>query len=276
MRKFNSAWLLGKKQFQGLTGVRPEPFQAMVERLRPHWERRIEAPKNRSGRPFGVGGLADHLLVLLILYRCHVTQDFLACLYGVDKACICRSLQRIERLARQVQGVKKRIRVSAEEAQALIMDCTEQPIQRPRRKQKCHYSGKRKRHTVKNEIIVTEQGRIVAASSDAPGRVSDIEVRRRGPPLPKDARAYADSGYQGYQHDHLALDIPYKKSKRRPLAKDERLYNHALSRFRVRVEHAFARVKVFRILADRYRYPRITHAVKFAIVAGIVNITAGF
>lgn len=31
-------------------------------------------------------GLEDYLLVLLIVYRCHITQDFLACLYRVDKA----------------------------------------------------------------------------------------------------------------------------------------------------------------------------------------------
>ena len=36
----------------------------MVERLRPHWRDRIEAPKNRSGRPWELGGLDDHLLVL--------------------------------------------------------------------------------------------------------------------------------------------------------------------------------------------------------------------
>ncbi len=275
MTKFNSAWLLGKKQFRGLTGVDPEQFRTMAARVCPYW-RRVEAKKNRAGRPFGVGGLEDHLLVLLILYRCHITQDFLACLYGVDKACICRSLRRIERLAQRVLGVKKQIKVSAEEAQALIMDCTEQPVQRPRRKQKCYYSGKKKRHTLKNEIILTARQRIAAVSKDTPGSVHDIEVRRRGPPLPKNARAHADSGYQGYQKDHPDLDIPYKKSKNKPLTKDEKLYNQALSRFRVKVEHAIAKMKSFRILADKFRYPKSSHFAKFSIVAGIVNLSAGF
>lgn len=275
MNKFNSENLLRKRQFRYLTGITPETFRTMEKRLRPSWKRFAER-KNRSGRPFGVGGLDDHLLVLLILYRCHITQDFLGVLYGVDKATICRSLKRIERLAQRVLGVRRSIRVTAEEAQALLIDATEQPIQRPERGQKHYYSGKKKRHTIKTEFITTEKGRIVSVSKSAPGTVHDITIRRRGPPLPENARAYADSGYQGYQDDHPGLDIPYKSTKKRPLTKDEKLYNHALSRFRVRVEHAIGRVKTFRILADRYRYPRKKHSAKMAIAAGIANIAAGF
>jgi len=276
MAKFNSAGLLGQRPFRSLTGVTPDRFLAMSKKLRPLWKQRIVERKNRSGRPWGVGGLDDHLLVLLILYRCHITQEFLGCLYGVDKATICRSLKRIENLAVGVLGVARRIVVSAEEAEALIVDCTEQAVYRPSRKQRCWYSGKKKRHTIKTEIIVTAKGRIVAASRPAPGRVHDLELRRRGRPPPKGSRLYADSAYQGYQNDHPATDIPYKRSRKKPLAKDERAYNHALSRFRVRVEHALARLKSFRVLADRYRYPKAAYAAKFAIVAGIVNLVAGF
>ena len=248
----------------------------MVERLRPHWRERIEAPKDRSGRPWGVGGLEDHLLVLLIVYRRAVILDFMACLYGTDKSTISRSLRRIEALAARVLGVNRAIRVSREEAEALIIDCTEQPVQRPSRKQRCWYSGKKKRHTIKSEIAVTEKGRIGGVSKPAPGRVHDLEIRRRGPPLPEGAHVYADSGYQGLQEDHPGIEIPYKKTKTRPLARDERTYNHALSRFRVRVEHAIARLKSFRILSERYRYPRDRYAVKISTVAGILNIAAGF
>ena len=276
MAKFNSARLLRKRPFRSLTGVDAGTFLAMVERLRPHWRERVIKTKNRAGRPWGVGGLEEHLLVLLILYRCCVTQDFLACLYQTDQAAISRSLRRIERLAVKVLGVTRRIKVSREEAEALIIDCTEQPIQRPSRKQRCWYSGKKKRHTIKTEIIVTGKGRIVSRSNSAPGSNADITIRRRGPPLPKGSRVYADSGYQGLQNEHPDIDIPYKRSKKKPLAKDERAYNHALSRFRVRVEHAFARLKSFRILSERYRYPRPAYAAKFAIVAGIVNLMAGF
>jgi len=276
MAKFNSAWLIRKRQFRALTGIEPAHFLDMVERIRPHWQRLVVDAKNRSGRPWEIGGLENHLLVMLILYRCAVTQDFIACLYQVDKSAICRALQRIKPVANRVLGVKRSIRVTAEEAEALIIDATEQPIQRPSRKQRCRYSGKKKGHWIKTEIIVTAKGRIVSRSDPAAGRTSDITLRRRGPPLPKASRAYADSGYQGLQDEHPDVEIPYKKSKHHPLTRDEKVYNHALSRFRVRIEHVFAKIKRFRIMADRFRYPKPTYAAKFAIVAGIINILAGF
>ena len=192
MAKFNSAWLISKRQFRSLTGIETGTLRALVDRLRPHWRERIVAPKNRPGRPWSVGGLEDHLLVLLILYRCAITQDFMACLYRTDKSTVSRSLQRIEAL------------------------------------------------------------------------------------LPRDAHVYADSGYQGLQGDHSGVEFPYKKTKARPLTKEERAYNHALSRFRVRGEHGIARLKSFRILSERYRYPKARYAVKISIVAGIINIAAGF
>jgi hypothetical protein len=275
MAKFNAANLLRKRQFRYLTGVGPDIFEQMVLRLSPAWDQLCQR-KNRSGRPFGAGDLEDHLLVLLILYRCHITQDFLALLYGVDKATICRSLRRIEPLAYRILGVKRAIKVTQEEAQALLIDATEQAIERPKHGQKRYYSGKKKRHGLKNEVITTQAGRIVAVSPSVPGTVHDLTIRRRGPPLPNHARAYADSGYQGYQNDHPDIDIPYKSSKNTTLTKDDKDYNRALSSFRVRIEHAIRRIKTFRILADRFRYPRTSHTTKFAIAAGIANIIAGF
>lgn len=276
MARFNCKTLLGKRQFQRLTGVEASLFLAMVERVRTRWQKRVVEPKDRSGRPWGIGGLEDHLLVLLILYRCAITQDFLGLLYGVDKAAISRALHRIEPVVAQVLGVKRTIRVTREEAEALIVDATEQPIQRPSRKQRCWYSGKKKRHTIKTEAIITEQGKIVSVSPPVPGRVSDITIRRRGPPLPRGSHLYADSGYQGIQKDHPDAEIPYKKTKKHKLTKDERAYNHALSRFRVRVEHVFAKIKSFRMFAERFRYSKATYAAKFSAIAGIVNLIAGF
>ncbi len=53
--------------------------------------------------------------------------------------------------------------------------------------------------------------------------------------LCRKARLYADSGYQGIQQNaHPDTEIPYKKTKKHKLTKDERAYNHALSRLRPR------------------------------------------
>lgn len=275
MQRFCAERLMGRAVFRRVAGVDVGTFRELERRLAPHWRRR-ESAKALPGRPHGVGGLADHLLVLLILYRCHVTQDFLGCLYGVDKASICRALKRIEPLAQRLLGVKRTIRISEQEAQALLLDCTEQAIERPSRRQKRWYSGKKKRHTIKIEMMMAENGKIVAVSRPSPGSRHDLAIRRGGAAIPSNAHIYADSGYQGLQTDHPNLEIPYKRSKTKPLTADERAYNHALSRFRVRVEHGFARIQRFRIMADRYRYPRSRYHTKFSIIAGICNIEAGF
>lgn len=275
MHKLSPKALIRSGQFRQITGVTPAVFFQMVRRVHPAW-RRVQARKAKAGRPHAVGGLQEHLVLLLIVCRCHVTQGFMGWLAGTDKASICRALQRIAPIARSVLGVKRAIKVSADEAQALLIDATEQPIERPQRGQKRWYSGKKKRHCVKAEVVVSEKGRIAAVSRSVPGTVADIALRRRGPPLPDGAHAYMDSGYQGYQDDHPDTEIPYKKSKKRALTPEEKAYNTALSRLRVRAEHAIGRMKRFRILSDRWRYPRASHGAVFSIIAGIANLMAGF
>lgn len=275
MNRLSPKALIRSGQFRQVTGVMPAVFFQMVRRLHPAWDK-AQTRKAKAGRPHAVDGLAEHLVLLLIVYRCHVTQGFMGWLAGTDKASICRALQRIGPIARRVLGVKRAITVSADKAQALLIDATEQPIQRPKRAQKRWYSGKKKRHCIKAEVVATQEGRIAAVSKSVPGTVADITLRRRGPPLPDGAHAYMDSGYQGYQDDHRDTEIPYKRSKNRPLTQDEKAYNTALSRLRVRAEHAIGRMKRFRILSDRWRYPRASHSAVFSIIAGIANLMAGF
>lgn len=276
MTRFNSKFLIGKRSFRSLTGIEVSTFLEMIERLRPHWQEKVVKSKNRSGRPWGVGGLEEHLLILLILYRCAMTQDFLGVLYRTDQSAISRALHRLEPLAARILGVKHAISVTREEAEALIVDATEQQIQRPSRKQRCWYSGKKKKHTIKTEAIITAQGKIVSVSKPMPGRVHDLEVRRRSSPLPKEAQIYADSGYQGIHEEFPNAEIPYKRSKKHPLTKDERAYNHSLSRFRVRIEHTFAKIKKFRMFSETFRYAKASYAAKFSLIAGIINLMAGF
>lgn len=272
---FCAARVRSHRAFVYLTGLHASQFDQLVDVLRPLWERRVVSVKRKEGRPWGIGGLADHLLTLLVTCRTHVTQAFLGCLYGVDRSAICRALARIEPIARRVIGVPKTPRLAAGEAEAILIDCTEQPVERPKRKQRCWYSGKKKRHTVKVEVIATGGGRIAALSDSHPGRNHDMEVRRRGPPLPKGARAYVDSGYQGLQNAHRDTEFPYRKPHGGRLTQDERDYNHALGSIRVGVEHSIGDIKTFRIASDRFRYPRRSHNTKLRIVAGLVNFRNG-
>ena len=249
----------------------------MVEQLRTSWEA-AERRKTKSGRPWEVGGLENHLLIMLLYYRCYVTQEFIGFFWQVDRSVICRAIRRVERHAQPLLGVRRDPKITRREAEALIVDCTEQPIERPGvdAVQRTHYSGKKKRHTLKTEYVVTGKGRIASVSDSHPGSRHDLTIRREGPKLPKAARVYADSAYQGYEREHASLDIPYKKPKGGELNDEEKDYNRGLGSFRVAVEHRIGRTKRFRIVAERYRNPRDTHHTKTSIIAGLVNIEAGF
>ena len=274
---FSCARLRSSPGFRRLTGVEVAVFDQMLERLEAPW-RRMQGRKLKPGRPFETGLLEDHLLILLIYYRCYVTQEFIGFFYGVDRSVICRAIQRLEMIAKPALGVKREPRLSKQEAEALIIDCTEQPVHRPGddATQKKHYSGKKKRHTLKTEYVVTERGRIAGLSPSHPGSRHDLTVRRQGPVLPGEARIHADSAYQGYDKEHPNIDYPYKKPKGGSLTAEEKQYNRGLSGFRVRVEHKIGETKRFRIVSHPFRNPRHTHFTKTSIIAGIVNMATGF
>ena len=85
-------------------------------------------------------------------------------LFGLDQSNVCRDIQKIEGLIRlclpipqKLYNVTKRLK-SIEEVEQYFpgfiafIDCTEQQIPRPknRLRRRLYYSGKRKKHTVKN------------------------------------------------------------------------------------------------------------------------------
>jgi hypothetical protein len=275
--KFSYGWLQKRPQnFRRISGISVEQFEEIASKCEAEWKKKIIKPKKLDGRPYGVGDLKEHLLCLLMYYRCYVTQEFIGMLYGVDDSCICRSIKRIEPIVAKVIAIKKDRTLTQQDLETIIVDCTEQPIERPKKGQKRYYSGKKKRHTFKSEIQITEGGRIVSVSPAHPGKDHDLTIRKEGPPLPRNTRGYGDSAYQGYNDVHPAMEIPYKKPKKGKLTAEEREYNRALSSFRVRIENKIRELKIFRILSDLYRNKRRGYGLKFNIVAGLVNFKNGF
>ena len=73
-------------------------------------------------------------------------------MFGVDESRVCRNIQTLEPLLTKVMALFKTKHLSKEEVETLIIDATEQPIEKPKRKQKSYYSGKKKRHTLRTCI----------------------------------------------------------------------------------------------------------------------------
>ena len=88
----------------------------------------------------------------------------------------------------------------------------------------------------------------------------------------KHTRILADAGYQGLAELHENCQTPFKKSKYHPLTKREKQRNRALARKRILIEHIFRKLKVFRILSERYRNRRKRFALRFNLIAAIYNL----
>jgi len=85
-------------------------------------------------------------------------------------------------------------------------------------------------------------------------------------------RILADAGYQGLAELHENCQTPFKKSKYHPLTQKEKQKNRSLARKRILIEHIFCKLKVFRILSERYRNPRKRFSLRFNLIAAIHNL----
>jgi IS5 family transposase len=81
----------------------------------------------------------------------------------------------------------------------------------------------------------------------------------------------ADSGYQGLQKLHEKSRTPHKKPRQSGLTDEQRQSNRELARRRVVVEHVIRCLKIFRILAERYRNRRQRFPLRFNLIAGLYN-----
>ena len=81
-----------------------------------------------------------------------------------------------------------------------------------------------------------------------------------------------DTGYQGLQKLHAATQLPKKKTKKCPLSKEDKKNNRTIASERALNENVIARLKRFKIIADRYRNRRKRFALRFNLIAAICNL----
>ena len=151
--------------FRRLTGLDPTSFHALLPQVESAWlgaqHRRRQRPNRRrqpgAGRKFSLS-VAEQLLVLLLYYRTYVSHVFLAFLFAVDDATICRTIRRIEPLLAGIFRIpERRVELQEDEIRELFFDGTERPTRRPKKRQRRCYSGKKKRHTLKNQVVVVRR-----------------------------------------------------------------------------------------------------------------------
>jgi DDE superfamily endonuclease len=127
--------------FKRLTGIQRETFNQMLAV--------IEKGLRDFGRPTKLSR-ADQLLMTLMYWREYRTEFHIAQSYGVSEATVCRTIRRVEdTLVRskkfRVPG-KKTLQASDTVFEVLLVDVSEQPVERPKK--------------AKNGIIVAKRSNI--------------------------------------------------------------------------------------------------------------------
>jgi len=291
--------------FKSFTGLEVPEFDALYTKIRDshaaYEEKRLhrEDRKRRigAGHPFKLP-LRDRLLMLIMYHRIYTTSTLLGFLFNLGQSNVLKNIRILEPLVTQVLPLPGKIHQRArrlrnlDEVEALFpgfkafLDATEQEIPRPtaKGKRRTHYSGKRKRHTVKTQITVNADGLILHKTPHARGSRHDYSLFKwRRPRLPGEVCLGLDLGYDGVQSDYPELNalVPFKRRgpgrgkrgvKARELTCEEKAYNRRLSEERVVVEHAISRLKKYRIMAQEFRNRLKHYDTMTDIVCGLVNL----
>ncbi len=209
-----------------------------------HEVQRLSKRKNRergigaAGRPFTLD-TRNRFLMLLVYYRLYITYTLAGFLFDLDQSNICRDIQKIENLIRKcipipqkLYNKTKRLR-TAEEVEKYFpgfmafIDSTEQHVPRPvdKQRRKRYYSGKKKRHTVKTQLMVNNQGITIHKLRYKKGRRHDYDIYKKNHPVtPRQVVTVVDLGYLGIEKDfppQLSV-LPNRKKSNLKLSQEEK------------------------------------------------------
>ncbi len=284
--------------FRAMTGLDGSEFDALLAdalpRLAAADRARHTRPDRRraigAGHPFALTP-PDQVLLTVVWLRHYPTNVLLGRLFGVDERTVRRTTARVLPVLAELGRAELRppdragCRVDLNPvlagvpAVAVVVDTFEQPIQRPtdRAAADAHYSGKKKRHTVKRQVVVQAgDGRLTDVSGSVRGPTADLTLAKETgvvARLPADIGGWGDLAYVGLAgvHPDGRGATPRRKPRGRERPAEDLEYNRAFARRRVVVEHTIRRLRVYQSLTQLDRHHRRYLDAWGWAVAGLVN-----
>ena len=120
------------------------------------------------------------------------------------------------------------------------------------KKQRRYYSGKKKRHTQQAQLIINQHSLQIIATAFSSGSKHDFQLFKDSQAaISEQISCLADSGYQGLSNLPAKSWRPKKKSKHRPLSRQEKVTNQHLAGGRIQIEHVIGKLKVFAMRCQR-------------------------
>jgi len=176
MERWHRAFVKNDKEFKELFGVKKEIFQEMLAVLTDAREKRRR--KGGPRRPkLSVG---DQLFLTLQYWREYRTMAHLAFDFGIAKSTVSDTMMLVENVLIQdgtfhLPG-KKALVAKENIGRTLVVDVTESPIERPKKKQKDWYCGKKKQHTISTQIIADVETQEILCTAQEKGAVHDFKL----------------------------------------------------------------------------------------------------
>ncbi|MGA5505798.1 transposase [Streptomyces umbrinus] len=226
------------------TRLSPRQFAKLLTTLR-----REGADPVRKGRPWSLP-LEDRVLLVTAYWRTNLTLRQLALLFGVSKSAADRIIDHLG----PALAVQPRTRFRQDTV--LIVDGTLVPT----RDHTVAEQSKNYRYSTNHQVVIDADTQlVVAVGRPLPGNRNDCKAWELSGA--KDAvgtaTVIADGGYRG-----TGLVIPHRREPGQtelPPWKEE--HNASHRKVRARVEHAFARMKTWKILRDcRLKGDGVHHA----------------
>ncbi|MGW1910599.1 transposase [Streptomyces sp. NPDC002076] len=228
------------------SGLSPRCFGKLVTALRSEG-----ADAVGRGRPWSLP-LEDRVLLVAAYWRTNLTMRQLALLFGISKSAADRIIDHLGPL----MSLQPRRRFSKDTV--LIVDGTLVPT----RDHEVAEQSKNYRYSTNHQVVIDADSRlVVVVGRPLPGNRNDCKAWQLSGA--KDAvgrtTVIADGGYRG-----TGLVIPHRRERGQtelPAWKEE--HNASHRKVRARVEHAFARMKGWKILRDcRLKGDGVHHAMR--------------
>jgi DDE superfamily endonuclease/Helix-turn-helix of DDE superfamily endonuclease len=259
---------------KSLTGLSVEEFEALLPSFEQAWQDYIQSEfidqaRNRrygGGRKPHLRQSCDQLLFILFYFRHYPTQEVQGFLFGIGQPQANQWVHRLTGVLNQALGYEQQLperephRLEAVLKQCpgleFIIDGTERPINRPSEPQvqREYFSGKKKTHTVNNNLISHRGGKIVYLSDTYEGSMHDkLICDLEAHPFPEDSKLWKDKGYQGYEPEGVRCFQPKKKPPGQALSEADKDRNREISKERIEIEHQINGIKRCRIVTHRLR-----------------------
>jgi hypothetical protein len=288
-------------QFLSLTSLTVSEFSVLLKSFEEKWLYRMHyytysgKPRSRAyseKRNAKLPSVGDKLFFILYYLKNNPLQESLGANFGMNQpqanVNIKLYLPILEEALRtqqvlpfqKVSSLKKYI--EEQKIKIVYQDGTERPIERSvdYETQKEYYSGKKKAHSVKNNVITDDTAKVLFISDTYEGKTHDKKISDELElELPKGTQLAQDTGFQGYKPkgEDVEIIMPTKKTKKKELSDEQKQQNQQMSSQRVKVEHSIGGVKRLRILKEKIRHKshELRHQL-FLIGCGLHNFRLKF